>query len=78
MLYVHIFSSQNHIYLTKSRRRLSLKLNVLKDFVATFLRDADVIFVLHGGRVVESGTHEQLLDIPNGVYKKLWNTAASS
>ena len=42
------------------------------------IRDADLIFVFNRGQVVESGTHAQLLDIPSGVYGKLWNTAASS
>jgi ABC-type multidrug transport system fused ATPase/permease subunit len=42
------------------------------------IREADLILVLSGGQVVESGTHAQLLDIPDGFYGKLWNTAVSS
>ena len=42
------------------------------------IMDSDVIFVFNRGQVVESGTHAQLLEIPSGVYCKLWNTAASS
>ena len=32
------------------------------------------IFVLDKGRVVENGTHAQLLSSPNSFYAKLWNT----
>ncbi|CAI7811358.1 unnamed protein product [Closterium sp. NIES-53] len=35
------------------------------------VRNADSICVLEGGRVAEHGTHEQLLEIPNGVYERL-------
>ncbi len=33
----------------------------------------DRIFVLAHGRVVESGSHGQLLATPGGVYAKLWS-----
>ncbi len=36
--------------------------------------EADEIFVLHQGRVVERGTHAQLLAQPNSRYAHLWNT----
>lgn len=32
------------------------------------IRACDIIYCLRDGKVVEQGTHEQLLDIPNGVY----------
>ncbi|XP_076805845.1 ATP-dependent translocase ABCB1-like [Clavelina lepadiformis] len=35
------------------------------------IRDADKIVVIAGGRVKEQGTHEDLLQIPDGFYKKL-------
>jgi ATP-binding cassette subfamily B protein len=36
------------------------------------VRNADIIYVLENGSVVESGSHESLLDI-EGVYFKLWS-----
>tara|TARA_Y100000748_G_scaffold112921_1_gene94447 strand:- start:1216 stop:2976 length:1761 start_codon:yes stop_codon:yes gene_type:complete len=36
------------------------------------VRNADIIYVLENGNVVESGNHESLLET-NGVYSKLWS-----
>ena len=36
------------------------------------VRNADIIYVLENGNVVESGNHECLLEV-NGVYAKLWS-----
>ncbi len=36
------------------------------------VRNADIIYVLENGVVVESGNHESLLET-NGVYAKLWS-----
>ena len=36
------------------------------------IRNAEIIYVLEDGKVVESGNHESLLDI-EGVYSKLWS-----
>jgi ATP-binding cassette subfamily B protein len=35
------------------------------------IRHADVINVMDGGRIVESGTHEELI-VSNGSYAALW------
>src|SRR3954454_11990896 len=35
------------------------------------VRDADRIFVMDAGRVVESGTHAELMERPDGVYRNL-------
>ena len=33
---------------------------------------ADKILVINQGEIVESGTHQELVDIPNGLYQKLY------
>ena len=35
------------------------------------IREADNILVLDGGKIVESGTHDQLTQMPDGVYNQL-------
>lgn len=35
------------------------------------IREADYIFVMDGGRVVEAGTHEELIGLDTGVYNNL-------
>jgi ABC-type multidrug transport system fused ATPase/permease subunit len=36
------------------------------------LRDADKLIVIDGGKMVESGTHRELIIKPDGVYAKLY------
>ncbi|KAJ0229117.1 ABC transporter B family member 10 [Hirschfeldia incana] len=35
------------------------------------VRNADIIAVVHGGNIIESGTHEELISNPNGAYSSL-------
>jgi ATP-binding cassette subfamily B protein len=39
------------------------------------VRDADTILVIEDGRIVERGTHEELLDT-DGLYANLWRVQA--
>jgi ATP-binding cassette subfamily B protein len=36
------------------------------------LSEADYILVLDGGRLIQSGTHEQLIET-DGLYKRIWD-----
>jgi ATP-binding cassette subfamily B protein len=36
------------------------------------LRRADRLFVIDDGKIIESGTHNELLDLPSGVYRRLY------
>lgn len=38
---------------------------------------ADKIIVLDKGKIVETGTHDELLMVEGGFYKKLWETQTS-
>ena len=42
------------------------------------VKNSDVIFVLQKGELMEQGTHAQLMDRPNGVYKALVATQAAA
>ena len=37
------------------------------------VQGADKIFVINDGRIVESGTHDELLKLKNGAYQALYN-----
>jgi subfamily B ATP-binding cassette protein HlyB/CyaB len=36
------------------------------------VRDCDVIIGMIDGRLVEAGSHDELLKKPNGLYARLW------
>ena len=40
------------------------------------IKDVDQIYIIEKGSIVESGTHEQLLQA-KGFYHKLWNNSAN-
>lgn len=39
------------------------------------MRRADLIAVVEGGQIVEAGSREQLLALPDGIFKRLVSTA---
>ena len=44
----------------------------------TTLMEADRIFVLKGGRVAEEGTHEELMAIPGGIYRRTFDIQSAA
>ena len=42
------------------------------------IRNCDVIIALKHGVIVEQGSHDELLEIPDGYYKGLWQRQAES
>jgi len=40
------------------------------------IRGMNRIIVIHNGKIIEDGTHNELVDIEGGTYKKLWNIQA--
>ena len=66
---------------TETERRIQESLAALQKGRTTIaiahrlstLRDADVLAVIDKGRVVEYGTHSELIALENGTYRKLYN-----
>jgi ATP-binding cassette subfamily B protein len=51
---------------------LSGRTSILIAHRLTTVRDADRILVLHHGRLIEQGNHEELVAVPEGIYRKLY------
>lgn len=58
--------------ITKNRTSI-----VIAHRLATII-NADVIIVMDQGKIVEKGTHQELLQIPNGYYKQLYDSQFAS
>ena len=61
----------------QSRRDQRNRTTVVISHSISQIIDSDIIFVLREGRVVESGTHEQLYEM-DGTYHKIFNASARS
>jgi ATP-binding cassette subfamily B protein len=44
----------------------------------TTLMEADRIFVLKGGRVAEEGSHDELMAIPDGIYRRTYEIQSAA
>uniref|UniRef100_A0ABD2VYU5 Iron-sulfur clusters transporter ABCB7, mitochondrial n=1 Tax=Trichogramma kaykai TaxID=54128 RepID=A0ABD2VYU5_9HYME len=64
--------TEQHI-LQALRRATSGKTSIVIAHRLSTVMDADEIFVLNGGRMVERGKHHDLLKIPNSYYSRLWD-----
>ena len=53
------------------RRRTGVTTIIISHRIST-LMEADRIFVLSGGHVVEAGTHQELLNNPDGLYRRVY------
>ena len=78
---IMIFDESTSALDTQTEHSILSALNNLKStttiFIAhrlTTVKDADCIYVLDGGDIVQSGTHEELLKDTNLLYYKLWNS----
>jgi len=65
--------TEQHI-MTALRRATHGRTSVCIAHRLSTIMDADQILVLDKGRVVERGTHAQLLEKPSSLYSELWNT----
>ena len=66
-----------HSILTALKSLKSSHEPVTSIFIAhrlTTVMDADCIYVLDGGEIVQTGSHEELLKDPQSLYYKLWNS----
>ena len=54
------------------QRRKGVTTIIISHRIST-LMEADRIFVLSGGRVAEQGTHAELLQNPQGIYRRVYD-----
>ncbi|XP_058809275.1 iron-sulfur clusters transporter ABCB7, mitochondrial [Phymastichus coffea] len=69
--------TEQHI-LEALRRATTGKTSIVIAHRLSTVMDADEIFVLHSGKLVEQGKHVELLRIPNSYYSKLWDAQHAS
>ncbi len=77
---IYCFDEATSALDTGTEREIQEAINEVSDGTTTLIiahrlstiKDCDKIIVLKKGVVVESGTHAQLLEMENGVYRKLW------
>jgi ATP-binding cassette subfamily B (MDR/TAP) protein 7 len=66
-----IFHLQN--ILDAIRRATSGKTSICIAHRLSTIMDADEIFVIKDGRLVEQGTHKEFVENPNSLYYKMWH-----
>lgn len=79
-----IFDESTSALDTQTENSILSALNALKQshpvttvFIAhrlTTVMDADCIYVIDGGKIVQSGTHEEMLNDTTSLYYRLWNS----
>ncbi|GAB4142943.1 MAG: hypothetical protein Fur0024_5610 [Patescibacteria group bacterium] len=70
----------NQLDAEKEAEVLKILQSIKKDRVILFIthrittaKKADKIYTIDSGRIIENGTHEELIRNKNGIYKKFWN-----
>jgi ATP-binding cassette, subfamily B (MDR/TAP), member 7 len=81
---IMIFDESTSALDTQTENSILSALNALKQshpvttvFIAhrlTTVMDADCIYVIDGGKIVQSGTHEEMLNDTTSLYYRLWNS----
>jgi ABC-type multidrug transport system fused ATPase/permease subunit len=71
-------SSTESDILTNLKQVTAGKTTLLIAHRLSTVMDCDRIFVLNDGHVIESGNHEELLKIPDGIYSGMWQLQNSN
>ncbi|XP_076661848.1 ATP binding cassette subfamily B member 7 isoform X1 [Halictus rubicundus] len=67
-------SITEHNILEALRRATTGRTSIVIAHRLSTVMDSDEIFVLDNGKLIERGSHNSLLNIPNSFYNKLWET----
>jgi len=70
----HLDTTTEQAILNSLRKLTRNRTSIVIAHRLSTVTDADKIIILEHGRVIEEGTHEELLSKPNGHYANVWNS----